>query len=84
MSGGPLIVPLKPGESPGDGTTLFILSIVMVIVAGFVVMARIAVVFARSKIDLGMDDICVLVALVRTLSALCPKSMVIVVLTMLS
>jgi hypothetical protein len=70
MSDGPLIVSLKPGETPGDGTTLFILAIVMVTVSGFVVMARMAIVFSRTKIDLGLDDTCILVALVRTQKAL--------------
>jgi hypothetical protein len=70
MSGGPFIVPLNPRETPGDGTTLFILSIVMVTVSGFVVMARMVIVFSRTKIDLGLDDICILIALVRTQRAL--------------
>jgi hypothetical protein len=63
---GPLIVPLTvPGETPGDGTTLYIISIVLVVVSGFVVMARMAIVFSRAKLDVGKDDICICVALVR-------------------
>ena len=63
---GPLIVPLTvPSETPGDGTTLYIISIVLVVVSGFVVMARMAIVFSRAKLDIGKDDICVCVALVR-------------------
>jgi hypothetical protein len=61
---GPLIVPLlTPGESPGDGTKLYIISIVMVIISGFVVLARIATVVTR-RVDLGLDDYCICVALV--------------------
>ncbi|KAH8810828.1 integral membrane protein [Xylogone sp. PMI_703] len=63
MAPGPLIVPLSPGESPGDGTTLYIISIVMVIISGFVVIARMAAVLTKTKVELGLDDYCICLAL---------------------
>jgi hypothetical protein len=62
----PLIAPLKPGEAPQRGAELYILSVVMVIVAGFFVAARISARLSKSTTSqgLGQDDYCVIASLV--------------------
>jgi hypothetical protein len=62
----PLVEPLKPGQAPQRGTELYILSVVMVVVAGLFVAARISVRLSKltTSQGLGNDDYCVLAALV--------------------
>ncbi|KAH8811464.1 hypothetical protein F5884DRAFT_749841 [Xylogone sp. PMI_703] len=54
--------PVKSWESPGDGTTLYIISIVMVIISGSVAIARMAVVLTKTKVELDLDDYCICLA----------------------
>lgn len=62
----PLVEPLKPGEAHQRGTELYILSVVMVIVAGLFVAARISVRLSKftTSQGLGQDDYCVIASLV--------------------
>jgi len=62
----PLIVPLKPGETAERGTELYILSVVMVVVAGLFVAARIStrLLSTSGGQGLGQDDYCVMASLV--------------------
>ena len=63
----PIIVPLKPGETPEKGTELYIISVVMVVVAGLFVAARISTRLlssASANQGLGQDDYCVIASLV--------------------
>ena len=61
----PLIVPLKSGETAERGTELYILSVVMVVVAGLFVAARISTrLLSTSRGQgLGQDDYCVIASL---------------------
>jgi hypothetical protein len=63
---GPLVAPLKPGEAHQRGTELYILSVVMVIIAGLFVAARISARLSKSTTSqgLGQDDYCVIASLV--------------------
>jgi hypothetical protein len=65
---GPLVVSLKPGEAHQRGTKLYILSIVLVIVAGVFVAARISARLSKSTTiqGLGQDDYCVIASLVSS------------------
>ena len=65
---GPLVVSLKPGEAHQRGTKLYILSIVLVIVAGVFVAARISARLSKSTTiqGLGQDDYCVITSLVSS------------------
>jgi hypothetical protein len=62
----PLVEPLKPGQAPQRGTELYILSVVMVVVAGLFVAARISVRLSKftTSQGLGHDDYCVIASLV--------------------
>jgi uncharacterized membrane protein YgdD (TMEM256/DUF423 family) len=62
----PLVEPLKPGEASQRGTTLYVISVVMVVVAGLFVVARISVRLSKMTTSqgLGQDDYCVVAALV--------------------
>ncbi|KAN0091957.1 hypothetical protein V8E51_017804 [Hyaloscypha variabilis] len=64
----PLVEPLKPGQAPQRGTELYILSVVMVVVAGLFVAARISVRVSKltTSQGLGNDDYCVLAALISS------------------
>jgi hypothetical protein len=68
----PLVEPLKPGEAAQRGTTLYIISVVMVVVAGLFVAARISVRLSKltTSQGLGRDDYCVIAALVILLGDL--------------
>ena len=61
----PLIVPLKSGETAERGTELYILSVVMVVVAGLFVAARIStrLLSTSGGQGLGQDDYCVIASL---------------------
>lgn len=65
---GPLVAPLNPGEARQRGTELYTLSVVLVIVAGGFVAARIGARLSKSTTSqgLGQDDYCVIASLVRT------------------
>jgi hypothetical protein len=54
----------REGEIDGRGTQLYIISIVMVVVTGFLVMARIAARLPKTRPSLGLDDYTIIVALV--------------------
>ncbi len=62
----PLVEPLRPGEAPQRGTELYVLSVVMVVVAGIFVAARISVRLSKytTSQGLGNDDYCVIASLV--------------------
>jgi len=62
----PVIVPLKPGETAERGTELYILLVVMVVVAGLFVAARISTRLQSTSggQGLGQDDYCVIASLV--------------------
>jgi hypothetical protein len=68
----PLVEPLKPGEAPQRGTTLYIISVAMVVVAGLFVAARISVRLSKltTSQGLGQDDYCVIASLVTLLLAM--------------
>lgn len=55
---------MREGETDGRGTQLYIISIVMVVVTGFLVMARIAARLPKTRPSLGLDDYTIIVALV--------------------
>jgi hypothetical protein len=62
----PLVEPLKSGQAPQRGTELYVLSVVMVVVAGLFVAARISVRLSKytTSQGLGNDDYCVIASLV--------------------
>jgi hypothetical protein len=65
----PFVAPLKPGEEAQRGTALYILSVVMLLVAGLFVAARVSArlsSLAPSQ-GLGQDDYCVIASLVSLL-----------------
>jgi hypothetical protein len=64
----PLVVDFKPGEEAERGTELYILSVVMVVVAGLFVAARITTRLSSltASQGLGQDDYCVIASLVTT------------------
>lgn len=64
----PLVEPLKPGEAPQRGTTLYIISVAMVVVAGLFVAARISVRLSKltTSQGLGQDDYCVIASLISS------------------
>jgi hypothetical protein len=68
----PLVEPLKPSEAPQRGTTLYVLSVVMVVVAGLFVAARTSVRLSKltTSQGLGQDDYCVIASLVIILLAI--------------
>jgi hypothetical protein len=60
------MVPLKPGETAERGTELYVISVVMVVVAGLFVAARICtrLLSTLGGQGLGQDDYCVIASLV--------------------